>query len=92
MVKFEKLTHALLRKLKASGFTILRSISDICDDDPTYIPERIEDVWGYLEDVDIWTGGELKETNLLVIMDAIDNIDERDLRGVVLITVKFRGM
>ncbi|WP_090602251.1 hypothetical protein [Parapedobacter koreensis] len=86
MVRFEKLTCELLQLLEAGGYTVLTSVSGLCDENPTYVPERITDLWGYLGSINVWSGGlSEKETNLLVIRDALENILPEDLRGVVLL-------
>lgn len=86
MIKFVPLTHGLLRELGGKGYNLLKSTSKPDEENPTYQPVRIPDVWAYLTELD--TSGSIEwgnEPRLLVIQDVLDNIREEDLRGVVLI-------
>lgn len=60
------------------GYTVLRSVNSVDDENPTWIPEKVEDIFKYTLKMDC-------ENALLVIRDALNNIDPKDLIGDVLI-------
>lgn len=77
---FVKLTHAVLRELQSDGYNILTSVNTVDDDNPTYMPEKVYDVWAWLENIEVTP---LKEPAILIIKDALDNIPEKYLIGAV---------
>ncbi len=79
-MQFVRLTHSVLRDLKKQGYNILKSPVPIDNGNPSWYPEKVEDVWGYLDDL---AGVPFQEPNVLVIDDALQNIREEDLIGSV---------
>mgnify|MGYP000914722690 CR=1 FL=1 len=85
-MRFEKLTKSQLKILKSQGYTLLTSNQNLTDEKVYWFPERMADVMEYLLALD--ASGKIvpfKEQNLLVIDDAIENINEEDLIGEVFI-------
>ena len=79
-MEFVRLTHSVLRDFQRQRYTILKSPMSIDSDDPTWYPERVDDIWKYLDDL---AGVPFQEPNILVIDDALENIREEDLVGMV---------
>lgn len=86
-MKYLKLTHAVLHSLHNQGYNILRSVSSLSSENPSWYPDTVN-----LDDFLHWDNKEmrrlnrpLEELHLLVIQDAIDNIAEEDLIGEVLL-------
>ena len=77
-MQFVKLDIKILQRLSQKGYNILRSVNTVDDDNPSWIPEKVEDTFEYILEMDC-------ESALLVISDALMNIDPDDLKGVVLI-------
>lgn len=44
----QKITHKALFRLQSSGFNLLESNSVFGDEDPVYVPKKVEDVDDYL--------------------------------------------
>ncbi|SMG32535.1 hypothetical protein [Sphingobacterium psychroaquaticum] len=84
-MQFVQLSHKVLKQLKEKGYNILTSNNSVSDDNPVWYPEKVPDVWDYLIGLDVRRISVIKEPNILVIQDALDNICEEDLRGVVLV-------
>ena len=85
-MKFVPLTTIVLQQLKSQGYNILRSTSNLTDENPTWIPERVD-----LEkffDLDSEELGKytvpMEEKGLLVIEEGLKESDD-DLFGVVMI-------
>lgn len=81
-MKFVKLTKEVLLDLKRQGYNILTSVNTVDDDDPTYTPVRVDDVWGYLDQLAVVP---LSEPEIIVIDGALENYSDDMLRGMVLI-------
>jgi hypothetical protein len=84
---FVKLNHAILMKLKMQGYTILRSNNPLSDENPTWIPEKVNMEKFFNLDSN-WVAKAsipLKENHLLVIDDALYNVRNADLFGEVII-------
>ena len=79
-MQFVKLTHTVLWGLKAKGYNILKSPLPIDNEDPTWYPEKVDDIWKYLDDL---AGVPFREPNVMVIQDALENIEDGDLIGMV---------
>lgn len=80
-MEFVKLEKELLQKLRDRGYNVLVSNQPLNDDVLIYwYPERVDDVCEYVVGLD---GTPFNEPNILVIQDALDNIDEGDLVGMV---------
>ena len=82
---FEKLTHAVLRRLKMQGYNILRSPSLLTNEDPTYFPDTVdlEKFFDLDSDEIARISVPMQELHLLVIDDALKNIDDEQLTGMV---------
>jgi len=79
-MKFVKLDHQVLLSLKEQGYNVLTSVNTVDDDNPTYMPQKVGNLWDYLEGV---PSVPMQERALLVIDDAMQNIREEDLKGSV---------
>jgi len=79
-MKFVRLTHSVLRQLRLQGYNILKSPMPTDSEDPSWHPEKVDDVWEYLDSL---AGVPFQEPNVLVIDDALENIQEEDLIGMV---------
>ena len=79
-MKFVRLTHSVLRQLRSQGYNILKSPTPIDSEDPSWQPEKVDNVWEYLDSL---TGVPFQEPNVLVIDDALENILDEDLIGMV---------
>lgn len=79
-MQFVKLTHSVLFELKNKGFNVLTSVNKLDSDNPTYMPARVENIWDYLEGLPT---APLQETNIIVIDEALNNIREEYLVGMV---------
>ncbi|PVH27024.1 hypothetical protein [Sphingobacterium corticibacter] len=84
-MKYVTLTHKVLRGLRDQGFNILRSTSPLSSENPSWYPDTVG-----LDDFMHWENNEFRllnipfeEKHLLVIQDALDNINEEDLIGEV---------
>ncbi|PVH26280.1 hypothetical protein [Sphingobacterium corticibacter] len=84
-MRFVKLTHYELRRLRDQGYNILRSTSPLSSDNPSWYPDTVN-----LDDFMHWGSKEMRrlsrpfeEKHLLVIQDALENINEEDLIGEV---------
>lgn len=77
-MRFVKLNIRVLYVLEKMGYTILRSVNSIDDENSTWIPEKVEDIFDYIIKMDC-------ENALIVISDALINIDPKDLKGDVLL-------
>lgn len=75
---FVKLSYKVLLVLEKMGYTILRSVNSVDDENPTWIPEKVYDIFSYTLKMDC-------EMALIVISDALKHIDPKDLIGDVLI-------
>ena len=74
-------------KLKMQGYTILRSNTPLADDNPTWIPEKV-DMEKFFDLDSKWIAHSsipMHELHLLVIDDALYNINNADLFGEVLV-------
>lgn len=79
-MRFVRLSHEVLRDLKAKGYNILTSVNKLGAEDPTYMPEKVDSVWDYLDDLAVVP---MREPELIIIDDALQNIRNEDLRGMV---------
>ncbi len=84
-MRFVKLTHYELRRLREQGYNILRSTSPLSSENPSWYPDTVD-----LDNFMHWENNEFRllnipfeEKHLLVIQDALDNINEEDLIGEV---------
>ncbi|MGJ1419969.1 hypothetical protein ACR79T_10110 [Sphingobacterium spiritivorum] len=84
-MRFEKVTHDILRRLRDNGYTLLKAKSNYDWENPSFTAYKISDVDGYLMNIDIKGVIPFDEPMLLVIEDALHNIREEDLRGYVFI-------
>lgn len=84
---FVKLNHPILIKLKMQRYTILRSNNSLIDENPTWIPEKVnmEEFFNLDSNWVAEASIPLQENHLLVIDDALNNIRNTDLFGEVLI-------
>ncbi len=84
-MKFEKLTKAILFKLKEQGYNTVihnRNISGICI---TWFPESIENIYDYIASLCSLGAIVYEKPNILVIDDGIENISEEYLVGYVFV-------
>ncbi|MEN5085896.1 hypothetical protein ABE426_05460 [Sphingobacterium faecium] len=83
-MKFVSLTHPVLLDLQLRGYNILTSKNTVDDENPTWYPITVPDVWEYLLQLDC-KGSivPLQEPAILVIADAIKDIAEEELQGEV---------
>lgn len=83
---FVRLTHPVLMKLKMRGYNILRSTSPLSSENPTWIPDKVDmDKFFDLDSEKLLKYTvPMNEITLLVIDDALQNIRNEDLFGVVL--------
>ncbi|MGO1650591.1 MAG: hypothetical protein ACTHXT_14690 [Sphingobacterium sp.] len=86
-MQFVCLTHKVLRSLKDQGYTVLLSASKLTDENPTWVPDNIpiDDLMDLGSELIAKLSIPLEEGNLLVIEDALKNIDEENLIGQVFI-------
>ncbi len=84
-MKYVKLTYEVLLSLRERGYNILRSKSPLSSENPSWYPDTVD----LMEFLDIYSE-ELdeismpgQELHLLIIQDALDNINEKDLIGEV---------
>ncbi len=76
-MQFEKLSHEALRELIGRGYNILSSNDELWDKNVVWFPETVADVKDYLMQVAD------EEATLLVIDDALNNLEEEELIGDV---------
>lgn len=84
-IHFEKLTHSRLVELRGKGFNVLRSVSRLTSDNPTWIPDRVE-IEGFL-DFDKKSLIHLiprREIHFILIDYALEEISNEELIGEVL--------
>ena len=84
-MQFVKLSHAVLLELKEQGYNILLSPSPLTNDDPTYFPDTVdlEKFFDLDSDEIARISVPMQELHLLVIDDALKNIDDEQLTGMV---------
>lgn len=84
-MRFVQLTHDVLRKLKTQGYTALHSPSLLVNENPTWVPVKVD--LGEMFDLDSEMLERISkpthEVHFLVIDDALQNIREEDLIGSV---------
>lgn len=79
-MKFVRLSHEVLWELKAKGYNILTSVNKLGAEDPTYMPEKVDSVWDYLDELAVVP---MREPELIIIDDTLQNIRDENLRGMV---------
>ncbi len=86
MVKFEKITRNVLIYLKERGYNILTSNNELIDSVIYWFPERIDNVRGYLRELNnLGYGPALSQPTLLHIEEALESMKEEELEGIVFI-------
>ena len=87
-MRFAKLTHSVLKELQKMGYNVLIAPYD-CEDTEniTWKAITVPNVFDWLVALDCEgiTTIPFQEPNILVIQDALLNIDEEDLKGSVFI-------
>ena len=87
-MRFEKVTHSVLKELKRKGYNVLIAPSD-CEDNEnvTWKAITVPNVMDWLVALDCEgiTAVPFREPNILIIQDALNNISEEDLKGSVFI-------
>ncbi|MDR6734150.1 hypothetical protein [Sphingobacterium sp. 2149] len=87
-MRFAKLTHSVLKELQSKGYNVLIAPYD-CEDSEniTWKAIAVPNVFDWLVALDCEgiTTIPFQEPNILVIQDALLNIDEEDLKGSVFI-------
>jgi len=77
-MKFVKLDHQVLLSLKEQGYNVLTSVNTVDDENPTYMPRKVDNVWEYLDNLHVRP---IEEPALIVIDDVL-SVDG-DIPGVV---------
>lgn len=84
-MQFVKLTHSVLVDLKKRGYTALHSPSLLVNDNPTWVPVKVD--LGEFFDLESESLERIskptEELHFLVIDDALQNIRDEDLIGSV---------
>jgi len=75
-MEFVELDIKVLQRLYQQGYNILRSVNSVDDENPSWIPDKIGYIFEYILEMDF-------ETALIIIDDALKNIDPEDLKGEV---------
>ncbi len=86
-MQFKKVTHSLLNELKQKGYNALTSNNELSDLQIYWYPEEVSNVNQYI--VKLTNRGYVAPLNqpmILWIQDAIDNLSEYELAGIVFIT------
>ncbi|WP_286751746.1 MULTISPECIES: hypothetical protein [Sphingobacterium] len=87
-MKFVKVTHTVLKELQSKGYNVLIAPSE-CEDNEnvTWKAISVPNIMDWLVALDCegWTNVPLKEPHILVIPDALDNIENEALFGSVFI-------
>lgn len=86
-MEFVCLMHKVLESLRDKGYTVLLSTSKLTDENPTWVPDKmpIDELMNLENEFIAKLSIPLEEGNLLVIEDALKNIDEDKLIGQVFI-------
>lgn len=84
-MRFVQLTHEVLRELKGKGYTVLHSPSLLINDNPTWVPVKVDltELFDLDSEMLARISTPMKELHYLVIDDALQNIREEDLIGSV---------
>ncbi|MCI0922327.1 hypothetical protein [Sphingobacterium rhinopitheci] len=81
-MQFYTIDKDILEKLNKSGFTILSSTNTMFDETIYWFPEKVYDIDAYFTALDLC--GELNSIpSIISIVDAINNMEEKNLRGLV---------
>jgi len=87
-MRFEKVTHSVLKELKRKGYNVLIAPAD-CEDNSnvTWKAIAVPNVMDWLVALDCEgiTAVSFQEPNILVIEDALNNIHDEDLFGSIFI-------
>jgi len=87
-MRFEKVTHSVLKELQRKGYNVLIAPSD-CEDSEnvTWKAITVPNVMDWLVALDCegWTNIPFKEPHILPIDEALNNIDNDSLFGSVFI-------
>ncbi|MBB2949896.1 hypothetical protein [Sphingobacterium sp. JUb56] len=85
-MQFATLTRSILLDLQSKGYNILTSKNRIDDENPTWYPISVPNVWDYLLQLDGKTKVmSFQEPAVLVIEDALLNVEDEQLDGEVFI-------
>ncbi|GEM64530.1 hypothetical protein D3C87_1585110 [compost metagenome] len=82
-MQFLPVNYNLLRQLQIRGYNILASAQGIDHENPSYYPIQVNDVWDYLVRLDCTSG--IGEPALIVIDDALRNVEEQHFEGAVFV-------
>ena len=77
-MRFVKINHEVMRSLKDQGYNVLTSVNHVDDEEPTYMPHKVDDLWEYLDSI---PAVPLEEQALIVIDDVL-SVDG-DIPGMV---------
>ncbi len=81
---FVKVTHSVLLMLQEMGYSILKSVSPLRNDNPSFYPLKIKNIDGYLIHKDkMETANKLLECHIIVIEDALNYTPNEWLIGQV---------
>ncbi|AIM38319.1 hypothetical protein ACFX5U_16750 [Sphingobacterium sp. SG20118] len=82
-MRFLPVNYELLRDLHLRGYNILASAQGIDHESPSYYPIQVQDVWDYLVGLDstLVRG----EPAIIVIEDALKNVQEQQFEGAVFV-------
>ncbi|CDT09035.1 MULTISPECIES: hypothetical protein [Sphingobacterium] len=82
-MQFLPVNYHLLRQLQIRGYNILASAQGIDHENPSYYPIQVTDVWDYLVRID--STSKVGEPALIVIDDALRNVEEQHFDGAVFV-------
>lgn len=86
-MEFKKVKHVLLNKLKQKGYNALTSNNELSDRQIYWYPEEVDNVNQYIDKLtNRGYRAPLNQPMILWIQDAIDNLRDYELAGVVFIT------
>ena len=84
MIEFVKLSMQLLCSLQLKGYNVLQSSNNLSDEIVYWRPAKVGDVWKFLMDLES-EGLLCDDPPILVIEDAIKNIESSNLNGIVIL-------
>lgn len=86
MMQFEKVTHSLLQRLKSRGYNVLTSNNELVDYEIYWYPERVDSISNYIVQlIQHGYGPPLNRPMILWIEDALHNLREYELAGLVFV-------
>lgn len=77
-MRFVKINHEVMRSLKDQGYNVLTSVNHVDDEEPTYMPHKVDDLWEYLDSIPAVP----LEEHALIVIDDVLSVDG-DIPGMV---------